>query len=161
MTTSSSTELLRRRARTCLLASARRSPGRKDAVVGVKDRDSNEVRAEVVRQTARRCKALSASTPSRARRFDAAAYRGMPEFEHEAVNHTGICPGSGAHQWRVFLVDAQEIVPQDVSEASATLRLRIRFRAIQTSGICPGLAVAIWANRAASVSACRGKRECF
>ena len=46
-----------------------RGPAGKTAVVGVKDRDSNEVRAEVVRgRTARRCKALYASTPNRARR---------------------------------------------------------------------------------------------
>ena len=69
-----------------------RGPVGKTAVVGVKDRESNEVRAEVVQRTD------GATLKGFVREHvepgsivytdDAAAYRGMPEFEHEAVNHT-------------------------------------------------------------------------
>ena len=69
-----------------------RGPVGKTAVVGVKDRDSNEVRAEVVRRTdgATLQGFVREHTESGATVYtdDAAAYRGMPEFEHEAVNHT-------------------------------------------------------------------------
>ena len=64
----------------------------KTAVVGVKDRDSGEVRAEVVERTD------SAALKGFVRENvepgatvytdDAAAYKGMPEYDHEAVNHT-------------------------------------------------------------------------
>ena len=69
-----------------------RGPVGKTAVVGVKDRDSNEVRAEVVQRT------NGATLQGFIREHvepgstvytdDAAAYRGMQDFEHEAVNHT-------------------------------------------------------------------------
>ena len=69
-----------------------RGPVGKTAVVGVKDRDSNEVRAEVVRRTDGETLQgfVREHTESGATVYtdDAAAYRGMPEFEHEAVNHT-------------------------------------------------------------------------
>ena len=69
-----------------------RGPVGKTAVVGVKDRDSNEVRAEVVQRTdgATLQGFVREHTESGATVYtdDAAAYRGMPEFEHEAVNHT-------------------------------------------------------------------------
>ena len=64
----------------------------KTAVVGVKDRDSGEVRAEVVERTD------SAALKGFVREHvepgatvytdDAAAYKGMPEYDHEAVNHS-------------------------------------------------------------------------
>ncbi len=67
-------------------------PVGKTAVVGVKDRDSNDVRAEVVQRT------NGATLQGFIREHvepgstvytdDAAAYRGMHDFEHEAVNHT-------------------------------------------------------------------------
>ena len=64
----------------------------KTAVVGVKDRDSGEVRAEVIERTD------SVALKSFVREHvepgatvytdDAAAYKGMLEYDHEAVNHT-------------------------------------------------------------------------
>ena len=64
----------------------------KTAVVGAKDRDSNEVRVEVVRQTdgetlqgfVREHVEPGATICT----DEAAAYKGMPEFDHEAVNHS-------------------------------------------------------------------------
>ena len=64
----------------------------KTAVVGAKDRDSNEVRVEVVRQTdgetlqgfVREHVEPGATIYT----DEAAAYKGMPEFDHEAVNHS-------------------------------------------------------------------------
>ena len=64
----------------------------KTAVVGVKDRDSNEVRAEVVRNVdgATLQGFVREHTEPGATVYtdDAAAYRGMSDFDHEAVNHT-------------------------------------------------------------------------
>ncbi|MCY4548436.1 MAG: IS1595 family transposase [Defluviicoccus sp.] len=69
-----------------------RGPVGKTAVVGMKDRDSNEVRAEVVHRTdgATLQGFVREHTEPGAAVYtdDAAAYRGMPEFDHEAVNHT-------------------------------------------------------------------------
>ena len=69
-----------------------RGPVGKTAVVGVKDRDSNEVRAEVVQRTdgATLQGFVREHTEPGATVYtdDAAAYRGMREFDHEAVNHT-------------------------------------------------------------------------
>ena len=69
-----------------------RGPVGKTAVVGVKDRDSNEVRAVVVQRTD------GATLKGFVREHvepgsivytdDAAAHRRMPEFDHEAVNHS-------------------------------------------------------------------------
>ena len=63
----------------------------KTAVIGVKDRDTNEVRAEVVTSTdvaTIRGFVREHTEPGAALYTDeAAAYRGMPEFDHEAVNH--------------------------------------------------------------------------
>ena len=67
-------------------------PVGKTAVVGVKDRDSGEVRAEVVQRTdAATLKGFvreHVEPGSTVYTDDAAAYRGMPEFDHEAVNHS-------------------------------------------------------------------------
>ena len=64
----------------------------KTAVVGVKDRDSGEVRAAVVGNTdAATLKGFvrgHVEPGSTVYTDDAAAYRGMPEFDHEAVNHS-------------------------------------------------------------------------
>ena len=69
-----------------------RGPVGKTAVVGLKDRDSNEVRAEVVQRTdgATLQGFVREHTEAGATVYtdDAAAYRGMREFRHEAVNHT-------------------------------------------------------------------------
>ncbi|MDE0342629.1 MAG: IS1595 family transposase [Deltaproteobacteria bacterium] len=64
----------------------------KTAVVGVKDRDSGEVRAEVVESTdSETLKGFVREhvEPGATLYTDeAAAYKGMPEFDHEAVNHS-------------------------------------------------------------------------
>ena len=64
----------------------------KTAVVGVKDRDSGEVRAEVVRNTdgqALKGFVREHVEPGATVYTDEAkAYKGMPEFDHEAVNHS-------------------------------------------------------------------------
>ena len=64
----------------------------KTAVVGVKDRDSGEVRAEVVERTdGETLKSFVREhvEPGAVVYTDeAAAYKGMPEFGHEAVNHS-------------------------------------------------------------------------
>ena len=61
----------------------------KTAVVGVKDRDSNEVRAEVVQRTdGATLKGFvreHVEPGSTVYTDDAAAYRGMSEFDHEAT----------------------------------------------------------------------------
>ena len=63
----------------------------KTAVIGVKDRDTNEVRAEVVTSTdaatIRRFVREHAEPGAALYTDEAAAYRGMPEFDHEAINH--------------------------------------------------------------------------
>ena len=63
----------------------------KTAVVGVKDRDSNEVRAEVVqsvdKKTLHRFIAEHTEDDAIVYTDDAQAYDGLP-FEHEAVNHS-------------------------------------------------------------------------
>ena len=70
-----------------------RGPGDKTAVVGVKDRDTNEVRAEVIRHTdgetlqgfVREHTEPGATVYS----DEAAAYKGLArDFRHEAVNHS-------------------------------------------------------------------------
>ena len=64
----------------------------KTAIVGIKDRDTNEVRAEVVTNTdAANLQGFvrEHTEPGAALYTDeAAACRGMPEFDHEAVNHS-------------------------------------------------------------------------
>ena len=69
-----------------------RGPVGKTAVVGVNDRDSNEVRVEVVQRTdgATLQGFVREHTEAGSTVYtdDAAAYRGMREFRHEAVNHT-------------------------------------------------------------------------
>ena len=64
----------------------------KTAVVGVKDRDTNEVRAEVVRNTDAptiRGFVREHTEPGATLYTDeASVYEGMPEFDHEAVNHS-------------------------------------------------------------------------
>ena len=61
-------------------------------MVGVKDRDSGEVRAEVVQrtdgETLQGFVREHVEPGSTVYTDDAAAYRGMPEFDHEAVNHS-------------------------------------------------------------------------
>ena len=61
-------------------------------MVGVKDRDSGEVRAEVVRRTdGATLKGFvreHVEPGSTVYTDEAAAYKGMPEFDHEAVNHS-------------------------------------------------------------------------
>ena len=74
-------------------AGSPRGPVGKTAVVGVKDRDSNEVRAEVVHRTdgATLQGFVREHTEPGATVYtdDAAAYRGLArDFDHEAVNHT-------------------------------------------------------------------------
>ena len=65
-----------------------RGPVGKTAVVGVKDRGSNEIRAEVVHRTDGATLQGLVREHTEPGADDAAAYRGMPEFVHEAVNHT-------------------------------------------------------------------------
>ena len=64
----------------------------KTAVVGVKDRDSGEVRAEVVEsmdsETLKGFVREHVEPGATLYTDDAAAYKGMPEFDHEAVNHS-------------------------------------------------------------------------
>ena len=64
----------------------------KTAVVGVKDRDSGEVRAEVVENTdGETLKGFireHVEPGSTLYTDEAAAYKGMPEFDHQAVNHS-------------------------------------------------------------------------
>ena len=64
----------------------------KTAVVGVKDRESNEVRAEVVSatdgETLKGFVREHVEPGSVLYTDEAAAYNGMTEFEHEAVNHS-------------------------------------------------------------------------
>ena len=74
-------------------AGSPRGPVGKTPVVGIKDRDSNEVRAEVVHRTdgATLQGFVRANTEPGATVYtdDAAAYRGLArDFDHEAVNHT-------------------------------------------------------------------------
>ena len=61
-------------------------------MVGVKDRDSGEVRAEVVRntdgQTLKGFVREHVEPGATVYTDEAKAYKGMPEFEHEAVNHS-------------------------------------------------------------------------
>ena len=63
----------------------------KAAVVGAKDRETNEVRAQVVSDTTKPTLQgfVRTHTAAGATLYtdEAAAYRGMPEFVHEAVNH--------------------------------------------------------------------------
>ena len=69
-----------------------RGPVGKTAVVGVKDRDSGEVRAEVVQrvngETLQGFIREHTDPGATVYTDDAAAYRGMTDFDHEAVNHT-------------------------------------------------------------------------
>ena len=64
----------------------------KTAVVGVKDRDTNEVRAEVVdatdSDTLKGFVREHVEPGATIYTDEAAAYKGMPEFTHEAVNHS-------------------------------------------------------------------------
>ena len=64
----------------------------KTAVVGVKDRDTNEVRAEVVDftdgETLKGFVREHVAPGAVLYTDEAAAYKGMPEFDHEAVNHS-------------------------------------------------------------------------
>ena len=73
-------------------AGSPRGPVGKTAVVGIKDRDSSEVRAEVVQrvngETLQGFVREHTEPGATVYTDDATAYRGMPEFEHEAVNHT-------------------------------------------------------------------------
>ena len=117
-----------------------RGPVGKTAVVGVKDRDSNEVRAKVVHRTdGATLKGFvrdHVEPGSAVYTDDAAAYRGMPEFDHEAVNHSvgEYVRKHGAHKRdRELLVDAQAgaqgHLPQDQPEASGPLCHRICWAA--------------------------------
>ena len=69
-----------------------RGPVGKTAVVGVKDRDSNEVRAEVVDfvdgETLKGFVREHVEPGATVYTDEARAYKGMPEFNHEAVNHS-------------------------------------------------------------------------
>ncbi len=69
-----------------------RGPVGKTAVVGVKDRDTNEVRAEVVDftdgETLKGFVREHVEPGATVYTDDARAYKGMPEFNHEAVNHS-------------------------------------------------------------------------
>ena len=64
----------------------------KTAVVGVKDRESGEVRAEVVEntdgETLKGFVREHVEPGATIYTDEAAAYKGMPEFDHEAVNHS-------------------------------------------------------------------------
>jgi len=64
----------------------------KTAVVGMKDRDTNEVRAEVVertdKQTLQGFIRENAEAGATLYTDEAHAYRGMADFDHEAVNHS-------------------------------------------------------------------------
>ena len=74
------------------LAGTGRGAVGKTAVIGVKDRDSGEVRAEVIENTdgptlkgfVREHVEPGATVYT----DEAKAYKGMPEFDHEAVNHS-------------------------------------------------------------------------
>ena len=74
------------------LAGTGRGTVGKTAVVGIKDRDSNEVRAEVVRRadgaTLKRFVREHAEPGAKVYTDEAAAYKGMAEYDHEAVNHS-------------------------------------------------------------------------
>ena len=96
------------------LAGTGRGTVGKTAVVGVKDRDSGEVRAEVVQRTD------GATLKGFVREHvdpgatvytdETAVYKGMPEFDHEAVKPLcrRVRSRHGAHErHRVLLVDAQ------------------------------------------------------
>ena len=69
-----------------------RGPVGKTAVVGMKDRDTGEVRAEVIQRVDRATLHgfVREHTEEGATVYtdDAAAYRGMTGFDHESVNHT-------------------------------------------------------------------------
>ena len=108
-----------------------RGPVGKTAVVGVKDRDSGEVRAEVVQRTdGATLKGFvreHVEPGSTVYTDDAAAYKGMPEFDHEAVNHSvSECVGA----WRIPTASSPSgpcssaAVPQDQPEASQRYDLR-------------------------------------
>ena len=64
----------------------------KTAVIGVKDRDSGELRAEVVQntdgETLKGFVREHVEPGATIYTDEAAAYKGMPEFDHEAVNHS-------------------------------------------------------------------------
>ena len=74
------------------LADTGRGTVGKTAVVGVKDRDGGEVRAEVVERTegASLKEFVREHVEPGAKLYadEAAAYKGLPEFDHEAVNHS-------------------------------------------------------------------------
>ena len=64
----------------------------KTAIVGMKDRDTNEVRAEIVEQTdgetLQDFVRENAEPGATLYTDEAKAYKGMPEFDHEAVKHS-------------------------------------------------------------------------
>ncbi len=64
----------------------------KSAVVGIKDRNTNEVRAEVVKttdgETLKGFVREHVEPGATLYTDEAKAYQGMPEFDHEAVNHS-------------------------------------------------------------------------
>ena len=110
----------------------------KTAVVGVKDRESNEVRAEVVERTdsADAPGASSVSTSSPAPPSNTDNHGGLSRVcrgsTTKSVNHSvsRVRARHGAHERnRELLGDAQtrarRHVPQNQPEASATLRLRV------------------------------------
>ena len=85
-----------------------RGPVGKTAVVGLKDRQTNEVRAQVVEDTtAKTLQGYVLDNTQLVYTDDARPYSSLKN--HETVRHSGIRQGSGSHQWRrVVLVDAQK-----------------------------------------------------
>ena len=73
-------------------AGAGRGAVGKTAVIGVKDRATNEVRAEVIRrndgETLKGFVREHVEPGATIYTDEAAAYKGMPEFNHESVNHS-------------------------------------------------------------------------
>ncbi len=73
------------------LKDAGRGPAGKTAVVGMKDRDTNEIRANVIEktdaETLQGFVADNADTDAKVYTDSATAYDGMP-FDHESVNHS-------------------------------------------------------------------------
>ncbi|MYH36170.1 MAG: IS1595 family transposase [Rhodospirillaceae bacterium] len=69
-----------------------RGPVDMTAVVGMKDRETKEVRAEVIQSTdaptLRGFVRDNAEPGAKLYSDELAAYKGMPEFDHEAVNHS-------------------------------------------------------------------------
>ena len=119
-------------------AGAGRGPAGKTAVVGVKDRETNRVRAKVVERTDKatlqRFVRAHAAPDAETYTDETAAYEGLPN--HDSVKHSvgeyvdGKVHTNGMESFWAMLKRAHMgDVPQDFSQAPAALRQRVRRQA--------------------------------